>query len=349
VVSNVWFIVLWVRAEGPGGASGSSSALPDLLVTTPLWVLLGGGALQAIGLFAFAITLNDILDLHRDRAMKFDRPLATGSLSAEAAAALIAGTLIAAVMGSTVFGISGVLLTVALAGGALVYNAAARFVPAIGLPLIAGLYAGHLLVPSPQIAFLWPVWLVFTHVLVARLAAHALGRRMPRLSARGGVLLLIAWLGGSAALAALSVARNGGTPEGVWPGSLSPSAAIAPAVLLLPFGLAVWRVAVKRGTARCATARSGCPSTTRRGCSARATNARGWSCSGSRPRALSRSGSCASSTGWSSTRWAIGSDHAPQTGQADSRLRARWRDQFRSSAKKMTVKVKSATMIATTH
>jgi hypothetical protein len=179
--------------------------------------------------------------------MKFDRPLATGSLSAEAAAALIAGTLIAAVMGSTVFGISGVLLTVALAGGALVYNAAARFVPAIGLPLIAGLYAGHLLVPSPQIAFLWPVWLVFTHVLVVRLAAHALGRRMPRLSARGGVLLLIAWLGGSAALAALSVARNGGTPEGVWPGSLSPSAAIAPAVLLLLFGLAVWRVAVKRG------------------------------------------------------------------------------------------------------
>src|SRR5690348_11445828 len=54
-VANVWFVILW------------SSRCPDEPATRaiqemPLWALLLGGAMNALGLFAYAASLNDILD-----------------------------------------------------------------------------------------------------------------------------------------------------------------------------------------------------------------------------------------------------------------------------------------------
>lgn len=228
-VSNVWFVVLWSRRE--------VGVAPGALAQAPLWILLLGATASAVGLFAFGACLNDILDLRRDRQLKPDRPLATGSLGVEAAVWIVAATLMVAVLGSTPFGTGGVLMTVLVAGAVLAFNAAGKFVPAVGIVLLGLIYAGQMLVPNVRLGFLVPVWLVMTHTLVVAGLAHVVARKVPRITPRALAAAVAGWVWWSLVLLAVQWWRSGDAAElrSVWPGEIGPEVAIWPAGLLLAF------------------------------------------------------------------------------------------------------------------
>lgn len=228
-ISNVWFVILWTRAnpQEPGVTA---------LGTRPLWALLAGGAATAVGLYAFGVCLNDILDARRDRTLRPDRPLASGALSLEVAVSIVAGTLLLAVLGASVFGTDAVVLTALLAGAILVFNAAAKFVPGVGLVLLGLIYAGHMLVPNTDLRFLWPVWLVMTHALVVYGVGYWLARKVPPISRRAVIAAVIGWAFWSLALGMLQWVRRG-DDQGIWANWVPPAAMLWPAVLAIAYAV----------------------------------------------------------------------------------------------------------------
>ena len=231
-VANVWFVVLWTHAspEEPGTADFQAN---------PLWLLLVGSAVNALGLFGFATALNDVVDLRRDQTTHPERPLPSGRLSLDAAISLVALTFGAAVLGATPMGMQAVLLTLLVAGAILFFNAMGKFVPAIGLVVLGLIYAGQMVVPNLSLKFVLPVWLVMTHALVVGLAAYAMGRKVPGLSGRAVAFAVSGWAFWSAVIVYYGYRRGG--VDGLWPSWVSPWAGIAPATLAVLFALLSWR------------------------------------------------------------------------------------------------------------
>ena len=233
-VANTWFAILWTLAmsDHEAGVSG--------LADEPRWLLLLGGAANALGLYAFGVCLNDLLDARQDRAFRLDRPVAAGRVSAAAGLAAVSGTLMLAVLGATAFGTRGVMITLLLAGTILGFNAAAKFVPGVGLVLLGVIVAGHMLVPNPSIRFLWPIWLIVSHVMVVAMIRHIVGRKVPPVSKRAVVVSVIGWGVCTAALASLSW-RRGDPGDWLWPGWVPWWSFVAPLVLIVAFGLFIRR------------------------------------------------------------------------------------------------------------
>ncbi|MEX2218862.1 MAG: UbiA family prenyltransferase [Phycisphaerales bacterium] len=232
VVANTWFVILWTRANAehePGVA-----ALPG-----PLAVTLLAGALVALGLFVFGSALNDILDVKRDRMLHPERPLASGELSREGAVAMVVLAATAAVLGATAFGIPAVLLTLMLILAILLFNAAGKFIPAIGLVVLGLIYGGHMAVPNVGLRFLWPVWFVMTHALAVGLLTHRMARKVPRLSRRALIAAVGGWVFWSAVLFVIQWRRGGGDGT-LWPAWVNPWGIVWPLLVAAAFALVVW-------------------------------------------------------------------------------------------------------------
>lgn len=231
-VANVWFIILWTRAAAehePGTA-----ALREM----PLWALLLGGAVNALGLFAYAAALNDVLDFRRDRMLHPDRPLPSGRLSIGAAVTLVVCTFIAAVLGATVLGIGAVVLTLLIAGAILFFNGAGRFVPAVGLVVLGLIYAGQMVIPNLNLVFVWPVWLVMSHSLAVAATSHVLGRKVPLLSRRAAAVAVTGWAFWSAVMFFFAWRRGA---DGLWPPWVDPNVIFPPLTLAALFAVWSWR------------------------------------------------------------------------------------------------------------
>ncbi|RMH11270.1 MAG: hypothetical protein D6695_09470 [Planctomycetota bacterium] len=232
-VANVWFVVLWSRADQSGEKPSG------VLSAEPLWVSLLGGALVAGGLYAFGTCLNDIFDYHRDQQLKPSRPLVSGNISVDTAVISTAVTMIVAILGAAVFGTVGVMLTLGLLVAILAFNATGKFIPGLGLFLLGLIYAGYMLVPNIDLRFVWPVWLAMTHGLMVAGLAHVLGRKTPAMTPRAVAFAGTGWVLWSVVLFALPTEGNGSrfsTP--LAHGVIGPLACLLLAAL---FGVNVYR------------------------------------------------------------------------------------------------------------
>lgn len=237
-VGDVWFVILWTLAfekDEPGAKLKMHMALPTLLL---------GGAAAAIGIYAFAQALNDTLDLRRDRVLHPLRPLPAGKLNVDAALAMVVLSLIVATLGALALGQDAAMMCLLTAGAVFFYNAAAKFVPAVGLVALSLIYAAHMLIPNVGLVFVWPVWLVMTHALLVGAATHRLGRRRPTLSMATIVAATLGWAFWSLALLYVGRQRGGS----LWPDFVRPTAAIGPFVLAVAFVIFAWRKARKATT-----------------------------------------------------------------------------------------------------
>ncbi len=233
-VSNVWFVILWTRAS-----ARELEFAPALFRDDPLWQLLLGGAVFAVGLFAFATALNDTIDLRRDRMLYPDRPLPAGRLTVDAAAMLVAVTLIAAVLGSTMLGLSAVFMCLLTTVGVLFHTMAARYFPSVGLVTLGLIYGSHMMTANAHLVFVWPVLFVMAHALLLGAATHRLARKRPRLTVRRLALAVFGWAFWSGVLLYVGWLRAGS----LWPAWVSPEAALAPMLLGLGFLAFVWNKA----------------------------------------------------------------------------------------------------------
>lgn len=243
LVANAWFVILWTRASPSfEGLDPASAPLRD----RPLWLLLVGGALVALGLFSFGACLNDILDAKRDRTLRPDRPIPSGQVSMEAATALVFTTLICSILGAAVFGTEAVVATVLVQGAIFIFNAAWKFIPGIGLVVLGLIHAGYMVIPNVHLKFLWPVWLAMTHSLVVGAATYHLSRKVPKISKRAIAAAITGWVFWSAVIFWLQWYRDS-EPRQFWPGWVSTRTAAWPAGLALIFVIVAWGKSRKLG------------------------------------------------------------------------------------------------------
>ncbi len=227
VVANVWFVLLWSHAM----PEELERADPRVFQDQSIVVLLTGGAALALGLFTYAMALNDTLDVRRDRSLHPERPLPAGLISYESAVAVVAVTLMLAVMGAAILGVPAVMLTLVTAVAILFYYAVARYVPSIGFVALSLIYGAHMVAPNMRIVFVWPIWLVMTHAIVLYAISHTLSRRRPRLTPTMVLSASAGYVFWSYILLAVGTYRAGS----IWPEWVPPAAGVIPAVLAAVF------------------------------------------------------------------------------------------------------------------
>ncbi|MFM8785524.1 MAG: UbiA family prenyltransferase, partial [Phycisphaerales bacterium] len=113
-VCELWLVTLLTRADP------RYVHLP--VYHMPLWKALFATGLVAIGLFAFAASLNDLLDIRHDRQFSPERPLAAGRIRTSSAAMVSFASLMMAVVAASVLGEAALVLTVAVAAAILFYR-----------------------------------------------------------------------------------------------------------------------------------------------------------------------------------------------------------------------------------
>ncbi len=235
-ICDVWFVVLWTRSM-PGEHDWASPAL----MLSPQWLVLLGSAAMALGMVAFGVTLNDLLDIRRDRSLHPHRAIAAGKIAAEMGVVLVLLAALTAVLGAVTLGTDAVVVCTLTLVGILIYNGAARFSPALG-PLALGLvYASHMMAGNPMLRFLWPVLLVMTHTLIVDALAYRLARRRPLLNAHRLVIAGLGWLFWASVLLAIMWGRQGV----LWPQGVDIVAAVPPAALAVGFAVFAWGRYVK--------------------------------------------------------------------------------------------------------
>ncbi|MEQ9617439.1 MAG: UbiA family prenyltransferase [Phycisphaerales bacterium] len=226
-VANVWFIILWSRAM----PEEFKRADPQVYAEQSLPVLLTGGAALALGLFTFAMALNDTLDVRRDRSLHPERPIPSGLISQESAVGVVAVTLMLAIVGAGMLGVPAVMLTILTAAAILFYYLMARYVPSVGFVALSLIYGSHMVAPNVRIVFVWPIWLVMTHAIVLYAVTHTLSKRRPRLTPTMVLSAATGYAFWSYVLFAVGH-RRAGT---IWPEWAPVASAVVPAVFAVVF------------------------------------------------------------------------------------------------------------------
>ena len=147
----------------------------------------GAVVLISTGLYAFGMSLNDIIDRRRDEQLAAHRPLPSGRIGVATAhvvcALLIALALLA---GAAYARWSGhwmsfflVLWTAALI---VFYDYAAKYLVALGLLSLGLIRFFHAVIPAPQLPLLWHPLLLLNHVTVLSLVAYWWEQKRPPLT-----------------------------------------------------------------------------------------------------------------------------------------------------------------------
>ena len=230
-IADVWFIVIYTRQDP------RYELLPAF--DMPLIIGLVTAALLSVGLFAFATSLNDLLDLRHDAAFSPDRPLPAGRIRAGQAVVITIGALLLAIAAAIPFGTGGLVLAVLAATAALFYNATGKHLPAVGVVTAGLVHVAHMLVPNHEIAFMLPIWLIFTHVLVISVMGHQLEGKRPRLTGLGMAGILLGWGFWSIVILGIAARRD---PMGYFlPDDLGLETLVWPILAIIAFIAVAWR------------------------------------------------------------------------------------------------------------
>jgi UbiA prenyltransferase family len=210
-MSDIWFIILYNKSPR---IEGEYMSLQSLL-TMPLPAALLAGAVVAVGLFAYGASLNDILDVRHDSAFSPDRPIPAGRIKLGQAVVVTVGALLLALLGSWALGEHSFLVALLTAAVILFYNAAGKFIPAVGIVTIGLIHAAHMFIANPQLTFTLPVWLVLTHAMVIASLVHVLEDKRPRMTRRAVVATLFGWVTWSVVILAAGMMRDEPWPPGL--------------------------------------------------------------------------------------------------------------------------------------
>lgn len=234
-VSDVWFVILLTKARRrPDGTDAADIAIHDMPLALALFV----GAIVAVGLFAYGASLNDVLDARHDSAFSPERPIPAGRIRVGQAIVMTVGALLVAVLGGHALGSWALQLTLLTALGILFFNAAGKFIPAVGIVTVGLIHAVHMLIPNALLDFTWPVWFVMSHAMCVAAGAYIFEGKRPRITRPAVGVIVAGWAFWSAVIIGWGVYRGGW-----WPAPTSPVNLLLPLVALLTFALvARWKV-----------------------------------------------------------------------------------------------------------
>jgi hypothetical protein len=208
-VCELWLVTLLTRADP------RYVHLPVYHMAA--WKALGLTALVAIGLFSFAASLNDLLDVRHDRRFSPDRPLAAGRIRASSAALLSFGALMTAVVAASALGEAALVLTVSVAAAVMFYDAVAKHIPALGIATIGVAHAANMFIPNWSLSFTLPVWWSMSHSVAIAASVHRFEDKRPFFGTRRILSLVAAWLFWSVVLLGGGAIASQGSAGGYWP------------------------------------------------------------------------------------------------------------------------------------
>ena len=208
-VCELWLVTLVTRADP------RYVHLP--VYHMPLWKALSATALVAIGLFAFAASLNDLLDVRHDRQFSPDRPLAAGRIRTSSAALVSFASLMLAVVCSSVLGEAALVLTVAVSAGILFYDAVAKHIPSLGIAVVGLVHAANMFIPNWTLTFTLPVWWSMSHAVAVAASVHRIEDKRPYFGTKRILTLVAAWIFWSAVLLGGGALASSGSAGGFWP------------------------------------------------------------------------------------------------------------------------------------
>ncbi|MHC5022653.1 MAG: UbiA family prenyltransferase [Planctomycetota bacterium] len=175
-------------------------------------------------------------DVRHDSAFSPDRPIPAGRIRLGQAVVVAIGALIVAVLAANGLGGWPLRLTLLTAAGILFYNAAAKYIPSVGLVTIGLIHAVHMLIPNVQMSFMLPVWLVMTHAIVIAAAVHMLEDKRPRLGRRTMIVVALGWISWTIIVLGKGVMQTGG----VWPDGVPLIGLIGPVLAVVAFLAVAW-------------------------------------------------------------------------------------------------------------
>lgn len=218
-ISDVWFVILLSRATG----HYADMDVAQMHLVVALLV----GAAVAVGLFAYGAALNDILDARHDSTFSPERPIPAGRIRPGQAVVMTVGALLVAMLAAEAFGTLALWIAMLCAAAVLFYNAAGRFVPAVGVVTIGLIHAAHMLIPNVQLSMTLPVWMVMTHAMVIALLVHVMEDKRPRWTRNGYVAAALGWAFWSFVLLGIGAMRSGEVEELLqWPLAIMPLLAV---------------------------------------------------------------------------------------------------------------------------
>ena len=200
-IGDLWFTILYTRSDD------RYNYLP-VFDDISLGAALTAGVFVSAGLFAFATSLNDLLDLRHDTAFSPQRPLPAGRIRTGQVIVIAIGSLLVAMAAAIPFGSRGLLLAVLTAAAILFYDAAAKHVPAVGLLLAGLIHASHMMIANVELAFTFPIWMIFTHTVVIATIVYRLEQKRPILRTRTLMAVLLGWTAWSAIILGLGASRG---------------------------------------------------------------------------------------------------------------------------------------------
>ncbi len=206
-VSELWLVTLITRADP------RYVHLP--IYHMPLWAALLSTAVVAVGLFAFAASLNDLLDVRHDRQFSPERPLAAGRIRAGSAKLLSFGALMCAVVAASTLGEAALVITVLVAAIILFYDAVAKHIPSAGIVTVGLVHAAHMLIPNYSLTFTLPVWVSMSHAVAIAASVHRFENKRPYFGPKQILAVTAGWLFWSAILIGIGVRAGDGSD--FWP------------------------------------------------------------------------------------------------------------------------------------
>jgi len=257
-VSNIWFVILLTRGTERYAylPAHSIDAMGALVV----------GALVAVGLFAYGAALNDVLDVRHDATFSPQRPIPAGRIKLGQAIVVAIGALIVATLAANAFQTWALWITLLTASGILFYNAAGKYIPAVGFVTIGLIAAAQMFIPNHQLTFTLPIWMVMTQAIALNVAIHDLEQKRPRITRRALLGTILGWLFWSAVLLGAGAFGEGD----LWPAETSPFGAA------LPFALAIAFIVVARRKTRGVSGRTAAEKLRRYGALAEALYGTAW-------------------------------------------------------------------------
>ncbi len=156
----------------------------------------------SVGLYAFGMTLNDLIDRRRDSSIAPNRPLPSGRISPMTAQLLCIVMLLMALVCGAFYahrepvGPLSLVLVVFTAMLIVFYDLAGKYLVAPGLITLGLIRFFHSLIVAPQMPVLWHSLLLLDHVAIVSMVAYGWEQKRPELRSRhrwlvvGGLVVL---------------------------------------------------------------------------------------------------------------------------------------------------------------
>lgn len=207
-IADIWLVLLITKHD--------SAYVGTSVYLLPWWSALLASAVVAVGICAFAASLNDTIDARHDATFHPNKPIPSGWIPIAQAVVLLVCSLLIALLAASFLGAWPVRIGLLTAAAILFYNVVGKHVPAIGICTIGLIYASSMLIANVELIFTLPVWLIMTHAMVCAMAMYRLEDKRPKISARGWVGIFLGWLFWSLVLFSAPLARNGSLlPDGM--------------------------------------------------------------------------------------------------------------------------------------